>query len=280
MNMDSKTTDIEIVSIVICYNNALEVSKYADSLFDMKLSEKVFLVIVINSILESDIPLIEHIGKKHSNVLIVNPKKNLGYMNGLIYGYRQYSALVQKKPRFVLMSNTDIEFRDDLFFEKLLSNNYLSDIWCIGPSIFTKYTSNYDNPVEEKRRSKKKINSLIRRFSIPVFSWLYVYLSLVKPRFIKRKKTDSRFVYEVHGCFFILTGGFPEILKDEEYGALLYSEEAFIAELVFQNGKKVYYDASLEVVHVEHTTTKLLGIIKEARYLSSSMRYIKDRFYK
>ena len=269
----------EVVSIVICYNNAQEVSCYADSLFRLRDSEKAFLVIVINAVCESERAILDSIRTRHKNVVIFDPKSNLGYMNGLLYGYRQYSGTVTETPEYVIMSNTDIEFSDDDFIKDLLNREYSSDVWCIGPSVFTKYTSNYDNPVADSRRTRSEVNSLIRRFSLPFLGGLYVYLSDVKAKYKRSKKTGSRYVYEVHGCFFILTGEFAEVIKGDSYGALMYSEEAYISEMVYHHGKRTYYDSDLEVIHAEHTATKLLGYVKIADHLSKSMKYIRDRFY-
>ena len=270
---------MDIVNIVICYNNAQEVVSYADGFFGLLQSDRAFLVIVINAAKEEDIVVLERVRTSHQNVAVFDPKRNLGYMNGLLFGYREFSKQYKKIPRYVIMSNTDIEFSDCGFLEKLLSKKYSAEIGCIGPSVFTKYTSNYDNPVADRRRSRSEIDRLIRRFSTPAVNWMYVYLSSVKARYKRSIKTDSRFVYEVHGCFFILTGEFAETIKSDSYGALMYSEETYISELILQQGKKEYYDADLEVIHAEHTATELLGNAGIADHLSKSMKYIRDRFY-
>lgn len=269
----------DVISIVLCYNNAQEVKSYVKQFFLLDNSDKAFVVIVINAANDQDISILRDLQAKYEQIMIVDPHQNLGYMNGLIYGYRLFSRKYAEVPAYVIMSNTDIEYNSQDFLTRLLDRTYPADTWCIGPSIYTKYTKNYDNPVADKRRSKKEINSLIIRFSLPVFAPLYVYLAGVKAKLRTEKKTASREVYEVHGCYFILTGECAETIKNDKFGALMYSEETYIAEQVYQHGKHEYYDAELEIIHIEHTATKLLGAKKISSHLRNSMKYIRDRFY-
>ena len=78
----------------------------------------------------------------------------------------------------------------------------------------------------------------------------------------------------------MLNLAFFEALGEEEYGVVLYSEESFIAEIILENGKLEFYDATIEVKHNENLTTSKLGLIKKGQYMSNSMAYIKQRFYK
>lgn len=269
----------DIVSLIICYNNGEEVVNYIDAMKNHDAIESVCFVITVNSWNDADQVLIKDYIKKSSNkIMIFEPENNIGYMNGLIQGYnffrRKYII-----PKYVIMSNTDISIPDLNYFQKLLHKEYGDSVGCIGPSIYVKEKQVYDNPACEQRRTIKEINNIIRKFSIPFFRGFYVYLSTLKGYFIKSKKTESRYVYEVHGCYFILSGMFAEKIKNLRYGVLMYSEEAYIAELVYKHKMQTYYDADLEVIHLEHSTTKLVGNSKIAKYIYDSMKYIRDEFY-
>ena len=121
---------------------------------------------------------------------------------------------------------------------------------------------------------------MISRFSTPIIRELYVTASFLKPKFIKRKKdTKSRNVYELHGCFFILTSKYVEFLKDMEYGVLLYSEETYVAENAYRNGFNAYYDSDLEIVHKEHSTTSKLKPTRRAKLMAESMTWIRDTYF-
>ena len=84
----------------------------------------------------------------------------------------------------------------------------------------------------------------------------------VKAKLVHKKKTESRYVYEVHGSFFILKGEFAEYLKSKQFGAFIYCEEAFLAENVYHNGKKIFYDSEIEIIHLEHSVTGLMKVKK------------------
>ena len=269
----------KIVNVVICYNNGNEVVKYIDSMKTHKHIDEVCFVITMNSWSEDDKQIInEYMTDTTISVILFYPENNLGYMNGLIQGYRFYRK-THDIPLFVVMSNTDISIPNSEYYEELLNKEYDANVGCIGPSVYVKEKDTYDNPVCEHRRTLAEIDKIMRIFSNRWVGGLYYYLSTRKGYFVKKRKTDSRYVYEVHGCYFILTGEFAEIVKLLEYGVLLYSEEAYVAELIFKHGMKVFYDASLEVVHLEHGTTKFVKCSKIAKYIHESMAYIKSVFY-
>lgn len=268
-----------IISVVICYNNAQEVYTYAQNIDKLNNSAPISLVVVINSASSEDRTILDSIKEAVSfTVMICEPKGNLGYMKGLIFGYECYKRRTEAIPDYVIMGNTDIEIADCEFFNKLSNTKYKEDYWCIGPSVYTKETHNYDNPISYFRRSVKEIDSLIFRFTR--FRGLYVLLSLAKAKLMssKEKKSSSE-VYEVHGCFFILKGDCAEHLSEHYFEPLMYSEETYIAEIIYENQKKEYYDSNLEVIHLEHTVTGKLNKKKIAYYLAESMKYIKKEFY-
>lgn len=270
---------MKFLNVIICYNNSKEVVKYIQSVLTLR-AKDIFFSVVINAGICEDFDRLKDFSEcsKYKNVNIFVPRNNLGYLNGLLYGYRQFVAL-HDTPDYVIFSNTDIEIRDANFFDKIEQKKYSSDIGCIGPSIYVREREVYDNPVCDNRRPLSEINKLVKILSIPFIRGLYVNLSDFKTRFTKKKKTNSRFVYEVHGCFFILSNTFASLLAQKEYGALMYSEEAYVAEKIREFGYKVYYDSDLEVIHLEHSVTKGLKGEKIAKHICDSMKIIRKEFY-
>ncbi len=270
----------DIIIIVICYFNAYEVIDYHKKVVKLDTGENVPYIVVVNGANDSELELLERYEMETETVYVFNPNENLGYYNGLIYGYLRYQEQTGSVPNYVVMSNTDIDYTQNDFFTILRKRAYTDDVWCIGPSIFVKEYKSYDNPVSRERYEKKYIESLIRRFSIPIFRELYVIAAFLKPKFFKRRKDlKSGKAYELHGCFFILTGDAVEYLKKQKYGVLLYSEETFIAEHIFRMKKSAFYDSGLEVVHLEHSTTSKLRPTERAARFAESMRYIKCTFF-
>ena len=270
----------EIINIVICYNNASEVMEYYKEILSLDEGCKVGYVVVINSSTEEEAGKLVTFGKENEHVYVYNPGKNLGYMNGLLYGYRGYREQTGLLPKYVIMSNTDIAFKDKAFVTRLGNKNYDSNLGVIGPSILVSELNSYDNPASNERYTVNQLNRIIRIHSIPVLRESYVTAAFLKPKFIKRKKdTTSRSVYELHGCFFILSSKYAEYIKDLEFGVLLYSEESFIAENAYRNGFIAYYDAELEVVHKEHSTTSKLKPTRRAHLIAESMSWIRDTYF-
>ena len=270
----------EVINIVICYNNASEVMEYYSEILSLDEGKNIGYVVVINSSSEDEQRQLEQFGKDNEHVYVFNPGKNLGYMNGLLLGYRGYRDLTGNLPKYIIMSNTDIAFEDKAFAAKLLSRNYDSNVAIIGPSILVSELNSYDNPVSDDRYTIKQLNKVIMIHNTPAIREFYVTASFLKPKFIKRKKDfTSRNVYELHGCFFILTSEYAELLKTLNFGVLLYSEETFVAENAYRNGLKAFYDAELEVVHKEHSTTGKLKPTRRAKLIAESMTWIRDTYF-
>ena len=272
--------DEEIINIVICYNNASEVMEYYKEILSLDEGSKVGYVVVINSSTEEEADKLVNFGKENEHVYVYNPGKNLGYMNGLLHGYRGYREQTGLLPKYVIMSNTDIAFQYKEFATKLANKNYDCNVASIGPSVLVSELNSYDNPVSDERYTLQHMNKLIRIFNTPIIRELYVTASDIKPKFKKRKKDfESRNVYEIHGCFFVLTAKYAEYLKDQKFGVLLYTEETFIAENAFRNNLITYYDAELEIVHKEHSTTSKLKPTRRAKLMAESMTWIRDTYF-
>ncbi len=270
----------EIINIVICYNNASEVKEYYDEILSLDEGNKVGYIVVINSAEEGEVDSLISFGMEHEHVYVYNPGKNLGYMNGLLHGYRCYRKQTGLLPKYVIMSNTDIAFQDKAFVTKLENKSYDNNLGVIGPSILVSELNSYDNPVSDERYTVNQLDSIIKRHSIPVLRESYVTAAFLKPKFIKRKKdTTSRTVYELHGCFFILSSRYAEYIKELEFGVLLYSEETFIAENAYRNGFIAYYDAELEIIHKEHSTTSKLKPTRRAKLMAESLSWIRDTYF-
>ncbi|MBR4341491.1 MAG: glycosyltransferase [Lachnospiraceae bacterium] len=270
---------MKFLNSIICYNNSDEVVRFIEKMLKIK-KEDLSFAVVVNAGTIKDKRALEKLSVREgrAKVSVYIPKKNLGYLNGLLYGYKHFIK-EHFEPDYVIFSNTDIEIPDKDFFDKFEARNYSENIGCIGPSVFVRERNAYDNPICDDRRPVEEIDRLVRILSIPVIRGLYVNLSDYKGRITRRNKTESRFVYEVHGCYFILSNRFARVLARKKYGALMYSEEAYIAENIRKYGFKTFYDSDLEVVHLEHSVTKGLKGEGIAKHIRSSMKMIREEFY-
>ena len=269
-----------LLNSIIFYDNYFEIVKYVDSVMSLPSTENLYIAVTVNKCENEDVSKINEHFRMYKNVFVYFPNCNLGYMNGLIYGYDCFVKETKIEPNYVIMSNTDIVYKDHLFFAKLNEKKYNRDVWLIGPSVYANNRKCYDNPVSYKRYKKRKLKRIIAFTSIPVVRSLYVFLSDYKARLLKRPEEKSSYVYEVHGCYFIVKNDFAKYMVEHKYGMLLYSEESYLAEEVYHNKKRTYYDSDLKIIHDEHTVTGRLKRKRIARYVSSSLKYILKTYYK
>lgn len=269
-----------ILNIVICYNNIDEVCMYIRNTRQLLYGNLIRFVVVVNAIQPEKKKVLDEINLSDYIDIYIS-EKNLGYMNGFIYGFEQYCREQHSLTvDWIILSNTDITYPDNLFLDYFLNQDYDRDVWCVGPSIYVDRTHSYSNPSSIERRSLKKIDQLIGILANPITGSIYMQLSKMKHMLIKRKKTMSRNVYEVHGCYFFLRREFVELMMRNRYRAFLYSEEAYIAELAYINNKHVFYDANFEVHHNEHSVTKKINYSQRAKLISESLKIIREDFYK
>ena len=272
---------IEILNTIICYNNPDEVIQYVKKVSLLKSSEKVAIAVVINKLENLDSKELEtKLAQINIASFVVEPMTNLGYMNGMIKGYQEFLERYNSADlKYIIMSNTDINYPDSNFLDSLLSRNYEEDIWSIGPAVYAPERKTFDNPVCETRRSKLDVIKTIRIFRTPLLNEVYFHLSNLKGKIKKVPRGSSHKVYEVHGCYFVIKKTLGDLMIKNPFGALLYSEESYVAEMVWHNGKSGYYDAELLVEHVEHTVTGKLDYKRLSKYIAESMEVILKDFY-
>ena len=265
---------IDIVISVACYNNEKEIIVFARNLKTQTISDRIKLVVSCNSCfdiekfsadLKNEYPLSE----------VYNPQKNLGYLNGCLYGFQN-----QTDPfKWGLISNTDIDFTSNDFFEKVLEYQD-NEIWCVGPDIVLSGRNIHQNPYRVNRPSRfdKRIRDFI--FSYYCFYMIYLYLHYAKRKLRKEEKhvALSSFVYALHGSCFILRKECIDALLAENNQIFMYDEEFFIAEVVYKLGKKVFFDSSLGVLHNENQTTGKINHKIKQKWFKQSIDYLK-KFY-
>lgn len=278
---NSKTaTTKRTLNCVVYYDNYREVMSYLDSLNAVAL-DSVDIIIVVNrdSAGESAKLLHEAIHMFPSfNIRLKDYGKNVGYLNALLLPIQDID--IEDYDYFIL-SNTDIEYVDKDFFNKLYSTKYPRSISCIAPDVYTPSTGSHSNPHYKNRLPKSKYNRLIRIFSLPILAGLYTQMGAkILAHTSKRDKTpQSEFVYAPHGCYMILTKPFIKLICGYTYGVKLYSEEAAIGELSLKHGFKCFYDSNLVINHNESTVTGSINQKSRYELWRESLIYIRDTFY-
>lgn len=268
------------LNIIILYDNTNDVIHY---LLDACHKQECYVdfAVVINK--DTD-----HIGEKKllklkqevsSNIYIFDFNENIGYMNSLLFVLQENRGFLDDY-KYIILSNTDIVYKTPQFFQKLLNKNYEKNIGVIAPSVYATKSCSYSNPHYLNRISDNKIIQLIKIFSSPKLSAVYVQLSDLKAKFKKTKEMDSCYVYSPHGCYMIFSSDFLKKIYGWKYGVKMYSEESFVGELLRLKNMQCYFDSTLKVVHNERAVTGTLNYTQKFKYMSESLRYIYNTFYK
>lgn len=270
---------ISLQNVIIFYNNLDDITAYLDEVEKQELDNvNLVVTIVMNKYTNEENKLLSKIIDNYKfSIELIFPKENLGYLNGLLFGYRN-SNHRNSEFKWVIFSNTDIVIPSKKFFSSFATTEYPKDIFCVGPSVYVPTSHVYSNPQYKERYTKESIEKRIKIFKNRYLSSLYLNLSNMKSRIFRRKKESSSYVYSTHGSYFMLRESFLHNLN-KDYMSILYSEETFIAEEVRIANGKIYYDSSIEVEHHENKVTGKLGKRKQADYIAESLEKIVKEYF-
>lgn len=265
------------LNIIVYYDNDEEVKKYIYQVASFAMG-KVDIALVINKD-EKKLAskLIAEIKEKLSiSVNVYNYGENVGYLNAML---KIVASRDVDEYSYLILSNTDIIYNDNKFFEILLHEEYESKIGCIAPNVFSAKTNSYSNPHYKERISCKKIKRNIKIFTYPRLAKVYLELANLKAKKIRKKEEESCYVYSPHGCYMIFTNSFISKISGYIYGVKLYSEESCIGELLRKSNMKCFYDSRLKLVHDESAVTGKINYKKRFMLWKESLEYILDEFY-
>jgi GT2 family glycosyltransferase len=292
---------MEILFICINYNTATQAISFVNSLIEMENKNlgKLSILIVDNSLRVDDlfIPLIDKWNKENSlqskiNIIYIHSSENLGYFGGANYGLH-YFLKQSSLPKYVVVSNVDIHFTDRFFIEKLLYDQYDSDVGVIAPSVISTFTKLNLNPFFKVRPSYSYFRLREYIYKSPRLFFLYRKLSQLKKEKISRdnqKKVASepvfsdqilslQNIYAPHGSFIIFQDAYFNKGGTLDYPCFLFGEEFFVAETCRSLELSVLFNPSLQIFHKEHSSMNNQSIFRQSQWLSESTKYIKELMF-
>lgn len=276
--------EIDVLISIVCYENEKEVCEFIKQLETQSVSKRIAVSITINK--TKSIECIKKcIDESSIKCFMFLAPQNLGYLNGCLYGIRALQDRVVYK--WVVICNTDIVICQKDFFEGLYNSVIDDNVWGIAPSIQLP-NGEFQNPYIVKRPSE--ISFLWHKiiFSNLILFSVYFFASdikkIVKKRirkvFNKPETLVSKNIYAPHGSFMIFRKPLFDIICSENNGIFLYCEEEYLATVIFENKKTVYFDASMKVIHNEHQTLGRIDYRKKQKWYIQSMDFINSRVYK
>lgn len=199
---------------------------------------------------------------------------NLGYFGGALTIINSIENITRFD--FVTISNVDLVL-DEMFFASLLKEDVKEDVAWIAPRIYSEQEKRDKNPKVINRYSIHRMRVFQLMYKFPILYQLYV-ISLYK-RKKKRKAFTKDYIYAGHGSFIILTRKFFSFYPQLNYPVFLFGEELFLAELIRLKGLKVYYNPSIKIMDVEHSSTGIMRKRNFYKYNYQAITYIKKHFY-
>lgn len=267
--------------VAVCYGNEKEVAEFIGNISKQKDCANLSVLITCNKVSDKD--FLERLADDSEvDVRFFYPDHNMGYLNGCLYGLREYTK--EHDFDYAFISNTDVSFADDSFFDRFIANKYDEKYSVIGPDIVEKNGTVHKNPYMMKKPSKGKINSYCFFYSNRFLFKIFMLMHNIKKKKNERNplpsfKKDSCECFSVFGCSFFITKDFYEKSEMISEELFLYAEEIAIGNLVAKNGGKCFYDSSLSMNHVHGQSTGKVNTDRRRKFFYRSMKYIRKMFY-
>jgi GT2 family glycosyltransferase len=273
----------EALLICVKYGSDTETAQYLKSLRRLEGQPNLHVLVVDNAV-SVDMPDLP----TDNNLTFLRSDENLGYFGGARRGILKYLE-EHPLPDWIVVSNVDLLIRDTQFLKKLTALKCAANVGAVAPRIASALTGRNQNPFMRSRPSAARMHFYKWLYR----SWLalnaYELASTVFHRMrsaLRRARTAADpgrnlggKIYAPHGSFLILSKEYFRAGGSLDFPCFLFGEEIYLAENLRKLNLDVLYEPSLEVLHQEHTSTKLLKSRKVARFVAASAAYCADTYF-
>ena len=262
--------------------------------------ESLAVMLVDNTERQPEKAFTDLFGDKKKEHFYLKPDRNLGYLGGARLGLDKYLE-TNALPAWVVVSNVDIEFRDEDFFSCLEHYEHDEHLGMVAPSIWSDRCRRDINPKMTKRPRRSRMRfyrylfanqsaanmyMLASRSKMIINRHVETMLSLINKSTTVSADLDSgtgcsavRTIYAPHGScmvfserYFISGGSF-------DYPQFLFNEEIFVAETAQRLGLRIVYEPRLKVRHFEHVSTGIIRSREVAAYAAASAKYVFEEYF-
>lgn len=273
-----------VLLICVKYGSDAETAEYLDSLRQLH-GQPSLQVLVVDNTVGSE----WRETTRDSNVTFVRSEENLGYFGGARNGLSRYLR-EHALPDWVIVSNVDLLITDARFLDKLAVLRSKPRLGIVAPSIRSALTGRDQNPFMRTRPSSARMHAYKWLFR----SWLLLNAYELASAAIHKVRSAARLrpevsaslsenlgetIYAPHGSFLIFSREYFRAGGNLDFPRFLFGEEIYLAEELRKLGLDAVYEPSLQVVHREHKSTKLLKSRKLAREVASSAAYCADTYF-
>ena len=230
----------------------------------------------------------------------MKPERNLGYFGGARLGLDKYLE-TNAPPDWVVVSNVDIEFRDEGFFHRLERHEYDGHIGIVAPSIWSDRCRRDINPKMTERPSRPRMRFYRYLFANYYLANLYLLASRAKMIVDRHAETmlslfnkstkvsvdpdsgtgcsEVRTIYAPHGSCMVFSRRYFAAGGSLDYPQFLFNEEVFVAETARRLGLRIVYDPRLKVRDYEHASTGIIRAREVAAYAAASAKYVFEEYF-
>jgi GT2 family glycosyltransferase len=273
-------------ALLICikYGSDAETAQYLESLRKLQ-GQRHLQVLVVDNSVEAGPPELP----AESNFTLARAEENLGYFGGARHGLSLYLR-EHPLPDWVIVSNVDLLIADGQFLNKLALLRARPRLGVVAPSIRSALTGRDQNPFMRRRPSALRMHSykwIYRsRLALNMYELASAAFHKVRSAFRGRPQLGTELpekpgetIYAPHGSFLIFSSEYFRAGGSLEFPCFLFGEEIYLAETLRKLELDAVYEPSLEVLHQEHKSTRLLKSRRMARAVASSAKYCADTYF-
>ncbi|KAB7698587.1 glycosyltransferase [Plesiomonas shigelloides] len=268
--------------VTVNYNSSHETVMMLESLVS-ELNYINKIIIVDNSSDKKNVDLLKDnnvLNEQSSIVSLIFLDENIGYFPALNVGLSHLDDS-DKNNEYTIICNNDLVFNHE-FFSRLLDSSYPEHTFAISPSVKT-INGVYQNPSMAKKPSKTRL------FFYSVYYSNYHVGKLLLKIWRKlgfgidsntKKDLQKREIFIGIGAIYVLAPVFFNKFKCLDYPLFLYGEEAFFSHQISSAGGCIFYDPTIEVLHLESVSTKKIPSRKNYDLNAKAFEIYKDYFKK
>lgn len=221
----------------------------------------------------------------HADATVSVPEKNLGYLNGCAYAYRNWQAVRQGGyPDYIVVANTDLDLAGD-FLERLLALRVSNRVGLIAPLVLDDRGGRAIFLERRPSRRRMMLYSIIYRNA--VLMTLLLRMRTLKTWMEGRRSAlgrkgiaeGSRDIYSPAGSLMILTARYQANGLVLEYPSFMYGEEIHLAEQCRRAGLTVRLEPGLRAVHHEHASTGKQSRGRRRRWKQCSNDFLLREYF-
>ncbi len=272
----------EILFITVNYKNTAITANFLTSLQQLDLGERSAVVIVDNeSTTSSQESLRELCGKIDLDTKIISSPKNRYYWGGAAHALQTLGLDYDNRPNWIIVCNNDILFKQSDLLLKLCELDP-EEYPVLAPTIISTNSMKNLNPYMVRPiKTMAKLYYAMFFFNSVTGLLIYKFRKFLKNLLFVLSNTQNehgRTIYAPHGAFIIFSNVFFQKGGWLDDNLTMYGEEFTVAEIARRLQLPVHYRPDLEVMHVEHSSTKEQNWSQSFAAIKNAYYYVKREY--